>query len=289
MACLFFPLTEPAPVRARKSLAAKLVLGCWSAPQNLDRDYFSWLAEMNFTHTLYWRSPEIRPEQWRKDLDSASRSGITLIFDSWQPAALPQPWLDSVLATACSHPAFGGIYAPDEPGYRLPREKGDRIPSLPQFQAAFRKFEECGHGVVFLVDAFSGEDYWIKRFVPFSTAFGIDIYPFKTGIDWKKKTETATRRAVKLADGRAVWMVLQGHGRADWYRYATQRLNLELPAENDPRPSAAALEAMARTALDSGAQGLWWWSFEMYDWKEPDQRDFIQQFREVNRRIANYE
>jgi hypothetical protein len=271
----------------KKRAPGALVIGCWSAPQNLDREYFSWLAEMNFTHTLYWRSPEIRPEQWRKDLDSAANSGITLIFDSWQPAAIPEPWLHSVLSTACSAPAFGGVYAPDEPGYRYSRETKDRVPSPQRLQSAYQEIRQCGRGALFLVDAFSAEEYWVRRFVPFSGVFGLDVYPFKAGVDWAEKTRQATHRAVKLAGSRPVWMVLQGHGRADWYQYATHRLNLELPVETAPRPTPDVLEGMARAALNSGAQGIWWWSFELYDWKNPEHRKFILQFKDVNRRLKN--
>ena len=262
------------------------VLGCWSPPRNLDRDYFQFLNEMGFNHTLYWRSPKIAPQRWQQDLDRAQQKNIKLIFDSWQPDAIPEQWLDAVLETACQHPAFGGIYAPDEPGYRYPLEDQSRRPSLKRFQSAYEKVRRCGKGVLFHVDAAHGaEERWIRRFLPYCTAFGLDIYPYKKGIDWRERVRSATYEASRLAEGRPVWMVLQGHGRAGWYHFATQNIGLEMNREVDPRPPAAALLEMATTALDSGADGLWWWSFELYDWSNDEHRRFILQFSEVHRQL----
>ncbi|MGH9340640.1 MAG: hypothetical protein ACRD1R_13860 [Acidobacteriota bacterium] len=262
-----------------------LVVGCWSAPRNLDADYFSFLADLGFTHTLYWRSPEIKREQWRQDLGRAGQHGITLIFDSWQPEAIPEEWLNAVLETACDHPAFGGVYAPDEPGYRFPLEGKERKPSIERHQSAFEKLQKCGRGVLFHVDAASAERRWVERFLPYSTAFGLDIYPFKAGIDWAERVRRATLQAVELAGERPVWMVLQGHGRADWYHYATQNLGLDIPEETDDRPTPEVLLEMARLALSSGAGGIWWWSFELYDWENPDHREFILRFRKIHRQL----
>ncbi len=131
----------------------ELVLGCWSPPRNLDMDYFQFLEELGFSHTLYWRSPKIAPERWRRDLERAQQRNIKLIFDSWQPDAIPEEWLDAVLATACSGPAFGGVYAPDESGYRYPLEGEARRPSLERFRSAYEKLQQCEQGVLFHVDA----------------------------------------------------------------------------------------------------------------------------------------
>ena len=264
----------------------ELVLGCWSPPRNLDMDYFQFLEELGFSHTLYWRSPKIAPERWRRDLERAQQRNIKLIFDSWQPDAIPEEWLDAVLATACSGPAFGGVYAPDEPGYRYPLEGEARRPSLERFRSAHEKLQQCGQGVLFHVDAANvAEKRRIQKFLPYCTTFGLDIYPYKEGIDWRQRVQSATQQAVQLAEGRPVWMVLQGHGRADWYDYATRRLRLEMDPETDPRPPAAVLLEMATVALDSGADGLWWWSFELYDWSNPDHRRFILQFPEIHRQL----
>ena len=267
----------------------ELVLGCWSPPKNLDMDYFQFLDKLGFSHTLYWRSPKIAPERWQRDLEHAQQRNIKLIFDSWQPAAIPEEWLDAVLVAACSRPAFGGVYAPDEPGYRYRLEGESRRPSLERFQSAYEKVQQCGHGVLFQADAANvSEERWIRKFLPYCTAFGLDIYPYKEGIDWRQRVQSATKQAVQLAEGRPVWMVLQGHGRADWYHYATQHLRLEIDAETDPRPPAAVLLEMATIALDSGAGGLWWWSFELYDWSNSDHRRFILQFPEIHRQLRRH-
>ena len=265
----------------------QLVLGCYSAPRNLDHDYFQLLTELGFNHSLYWSSPRIDPEQWKSDLDRADKRNIHLIFNSGQPAAMPEEWLEAVLHTACSHPAFAGVYAPDEPGYRFPLESGERKPSLEGFRSAYRKMQQCGRGYIFHVDAAPSlvEERWVRQFLRYCTVFGLDIYAYKKGIDWRERTRRASRRAVELAAGRPVWMVLQGHGRADWYNYATQQLHLDIKAEDDPRPTTPVLLEMAEIALGAGADGLWWWSFELYDWKDPDHRQFILQFREVHRRL----
>ena len=265
----------------------QLVLGCYSAPRNLDYDYFQLLRELGFSHTLYWSSSKIRPEQWQRDLDRAHRLKIRLIFNSGHPASIPEQWLDAVLETACLHPAFAGVYAPDEPGYRFPREEASRRPSLEGFQSSYQKMQQCGRGDLFHVDAASSlaEERWIRRFLPYSTVFGLDIYPYKKGIDWRQRVRQAANRAVGLAGKRPVWMVLQGHGRADWYNYATHHLHLNIKVEDDPRPPATVLLEMAEIALEAGANGLWWWSFELYDWKDSDHRQFILQFREVHSQL----
>ncbi|MBI4456409.1 MAG: hypothetical protein HY644_10970 [Acidobacteria bacterium] len=263
----------------------RLVLGSWNAPRNLGADYFQLLADLKFTHTLYWRSPEINPIQWQRDLDRAQQFGIHLIFDSWQPSAIPSEWLDMVLKTACSHPAFAGVYAPDEPGYRFPLENPARKPHVEEFRAAYEKIRQCAQAVLFQVDASDAEEIWVRRFLPFSTVFGLDIYPYPSRTDWKERVRRATRQAATWADKRPVWMVLQGHGRADWYNYATHHLQLKIPEEKGERPPVEVLLEMAETALASGASGIWWWSFELYDWRDSKERQFILQFREVNRKL----
>ena len=74
----------------------QLVLGCYSAPRNLDHDYFQLLTELGFNHSLYWSSPRIDPEQWKSDLDRADKRNIHLIFNSGQPAAMPEEWLAAI-------------------------------------------------------------------------------------------------------------------------------------------------------------------------------------------------
>ena len=273
-------------VRVPEREQGPLVLGSWSAPRHLGEDYFELLQRLGFTHTLYWRSPKIDASQWRQDLDRAHRSGISLVFDSWQPAAIPEEWLQEVLLTACSHPAFAGVYAPDEPGYRFPLENEARRLSPERFERAFAAVQECSDAILFQVDASVAEESAIRRFLPFCSVFGLDIYPYKEGIDWRRYVASASRRARDLAAARPVWMVLQGHGRHDWYLYATRQLGMKLPLEEDPRPPLEALVEMAALARAQGADGLWWWSFELYDWREAEHRNFILQFREVHRRLA---
>ncbi len=264
-----------------------LVLGSWSAPRNLDFDYFRLLVDLGFTHTLYWKSPEINVEQWKRDLDRAHHLGLSLVFDSWQPAAVPQEWLQAVLQTACLHPAFSGVYAPDEPGYRFPLEEPLRRPSLKQFKWAYRKMKSCGRGVLLQVDAASAQEKWIRQFLPYCTAFGFDIYPYKRGVDWRERVQWATHQAALLADERPLWMVLQGHGRTDWYNYATKLLNWNIGMEDGPRPSVEVLWEMAEIARKEGADGIWWWSFELYDWKNPEHQSFILKFRNVHHRLRS--
>lgn len=274
--------------RPRDRRAQELVLGSWSPPRNLDVDYFQFLVDLGFNHTLYWRSPEIHTEQWRRDLDRAAQSGLKLVFDSWQPAAIPETWLEEVLKTACAHPAFGGVYAPDEPGYRFPFESAARKPSLERFQAASEKMRSCAGSVLFLVDGVPSselEEGWVGQFVPYCTVFGLDIYPYGPTAQWRQYVQRATREAARLAAGRPIWMVLQGHGRADWHDYASENLGMNVFPENGPRPPASALLDMASIALVAGADGIWWWSFELYDWQDLQHREFIHQFREVHRRL----
>ncbi len=274
----------------RQALGQKdqLVLGSWSAPRNLDIDYFQMLVDLRFTHTLYWRSPKINPEQWKIDLNRAQQLGLRLIFDSWQPAAVPKKWLDAVLKTACSHPAFGGIYAPDEPGYRYPFEGIFRQPSVEHFSSALKKLQACGRGDLFQVDAASADEKWIRLFLPYCTVFGLDIYPYKIGVDWQSKVKEATARGIQLAQERPLWMVLHGHGRGDWFDYATQILHMDIPLEKDPRPDTRTLLKMATIALESGAHGVWWWSFELYNWRDPEHRRFLLQFGDVHQELWNH-
>ena len=272
-------------VRSLGSEETPLVLGSWSAPRHLGKDYFELLHHLGFSHTLYWRSPEIDPSKWRQDLDRAHQLGISLVFDSWQPAAIPEAWLQEVLRTACSHPAFAGVYAPDEPGYRFPLENAERRPSPERFRRAYAAVEECSGATLFQVDASVAEESAIRRFLPFCSVFGLDIYPYKKGTDWRGYVTRASRRARDLAGERPLWMVLQGHGRHDWYLYATRQLGMQLPLEDDPRPPLEALVEMGALALAHGANGLWWWSFELYDWRNPEHRRFILQFREVHQRL----
>ncbi|MBI4446812.1 MAG: hypothetical protein HY645_13005 [Acidobacteria bacterium] len=267
---------------------AEFVIGSWSAPRNLDQDYFDFLVSLGFNHTLYWRSPEVNPTKWKKDLDRAAAQNLKLVFDSWQPAAVPEKWLLAVLETACSHPAFAGVYLPDEPGYRYPLEDFSRRPSPERFSWAKDQFNRCGKGVLFHVDSITAREEWIRLFLPFSTAFGIDVYPFKRGLDWKGRVRTASEKAVLLAEEKPVWMVLQGHGRGDWYQYAVEQLNLTLPSEDDERPDAAVLLEMAKIAHGTGVQGVWWWSFELYDWAKAEHRAFILQFKQVNEELKKY-
>ncbi len=259
-----------------------LVIGCWSPPRNLDVDYFKFLKQMGFTHTLYWRSPRIDTGQWRADLKRAAEARISLVFDSWQPDAVPDKWLEEVLATACGEPAFAGVYAPDEPGYRHPFEPDSRRPDIEAFAHTFDQLRKCDAKLL-LVDSTFAEEQDVRLFLPYASVFGMDIYPYKIGIDWETRIREATRKAVRLAEGRPVWMVLQGHGRADWYKYATSVLHLQIEQEEDPRPSSRVLLRMARAALEEGASGIWWWSFELYDWQNQDHREFIRRFAEVNR------
>lgn len=268
-----------------KSGRERLVLGSWSPPENLDRDYFYLLAELGFTHTLYWRSPEIDPKRWKEDLDRAREVGLRLVFDSWQPDRIPETWLQRVLETACGHPAFAGVYAPDEPGYRYPLEKEGRRPQPEAFRWSLQKVQECGQGELFQVDAAAAESRPVEMFLPFCTVFGLDVYPYRQGVDWRTQVRGATRQAVRWAEDRPVWMVLQGHGRADWYSYARERLQLVLPEEVGPRPPLEALIEMARIALEEGADGIWWWSFELYDWNDPSHREFILGFRKVHQAL----
>ncbi len=289
--CLAPSQKEPgAPVEKHPYAGRWPVFGSWSAPRNLDIEYFQLLVDLGFTHTLYWRSPKLDREQWGKDLDRAAELGIRLVFDSWQPAAIPEDWLDAVLETACTHPAFAGAYAPDEPGYRFPLEGPTRKPSVKRFQSAYDRLKECGNEGIFHVDAAAAETRWVRQFLPFSSVFGLDIYPYKTGVDWKRYVERATSKALKLAGSRPVWMVLQGHGRRDWYQYATNNLGLKIPPESDPRPPKEVLLEMAWTALTGGAKGVWWWSFELYDWQNSEHRRFILQFADIHaelkRRLA---
>ncbi len=273
------------PARRRPSVDHRPVFGSWSAPRNLDVEYFQFLVDLGFTHTLYWRSPRLKPEQWRKDLDRAAELGVRLVFDSWQPAAIPEDWLDAVLETACTHPAFAGVYAPDEPGYRFPLEGPTRQPSVERFQSAYNRLKECGIEGIFHVDAASAETRWVRQFLPFASVFGLDIYPYKEGVDWKRYVERATSKATRLAGNRPVWMVLQGHGRRDWYEYATETLRQKIPLEADPRPTKEALLEMAWTALTGGAEGVWWWSFELYDWQDSEHRRFILQFTDIHKEV----
>ena len=273
------------PARRRPSVDHRPVFGSWSAPRNLDVEYFQFLVDLGFTHTLYWRSPRLKPEQWRKDLDRAAELGVRLVFDSWQPAAIPEDWLDAVLETGCTHPAFAGVYAPDEPGYRFPLEGPTRQPSVERFQSAYNRLKECGSEGIFHVDAASAETRWVRQFLPFASVFGLDIYPYKEGVDWKRYVERATSKATRLAGNRPVWMVLQGHGRRDWYEYATENLRQKIPLEADPRPTKEVLLEMAWTALTGGAEGVWWWSFELYDWQDSEHRRFILQFTDIHKEI----
>ncbi len=283
--CLAPSQKDPEAPGREGSADRRPVFGSWSAPRNLDIEYFQFLVDLGFTHTLYWRSPKLNPEQWRKDLDRAAELGVRLVFDSWQPDAIPEDWLDAVLEAGCSHPSFAGAYAPDEPGYRFPLEGPTRQPSVKRFQSAYNRLKVCGSEGIFHVDATSAETRWIRQFLPFSSVFGLDIYPYKKGVDWKRYVERATSKALKLAGSRPVWMVLQGHGRRDWYQYATKHLHLEIPVESDPRPPKEVLLEMASTALTGGAEGIWWWSFELYDWKDSDHRRFILQFAEIHREL----
>jgi hypothetical protein len=264
------------------------VIGCWSAPRRLDVPYFGWLKEQGFTHTLYWRSQEIARQKWASDLKEAEKQGIKLIFDSWQPAAAPGEWVRAVLETASQSPAFAGIYAPDEPGYRFPLEGPARKPSESAFAETFKKVSASAHDV-FCCDSVFASEQNISRFLPFCSTFGMDVYPFKTEaggrVTWTTPVEAATRTALELSQGKPVWMVLQGHGRKDWYAYATDDLKLQIPPENGKRPSQAILLDMATAAQKAGANGVWWWSFELYDWQKPADRAFVESFREVNLRL----
>jgi len=266
----------------------EFVIGCWSAPRCLDVSYFEWLKDHGFTHALYWRSQQIAREQWAADLQEAEKQGVKLVFDSWQPAAAPSEWVKAVLETAGQSPAFAGIYAPDEPGYRFPLEGPERKPSESSFSETFAKVAASGR-VVFCCDAMAAAEDNIKRFLPFCSVFGMDVYPFKTEADertaWTDPVERATRRAVRLAQGKPVWMVLQGHGRKDWYAHATEQLKLNIPAETGDRPSPAVRLDMAMGAKKAGANGVWWWSFELYDWQKPEDRAFVESFKEVNVRL----
>jgi hypothetical protein len=142
--------------------------------------------------------------------------------------------------------------------------------------------------VFFQVDAAAAPEESVSRFLPFSTAFGLDIYPYKAGIDWRERIRKATHTAARLAGRqRSLWMVLQGHGRADWYEYATGELGLTLPVETDPRPSPSVLVEMGKIAIENGADGIWWWSFELYDWRNSEHRRFIRAFRGVNQNLAS--
>lgn len=266
-----------------------LVIGSWSPPANLKTPtYFELLRELGFSHTLYWRSPLIDQSRWKDDLDLAKALGINLIFDSWQPDKVPQNWLGAIMETACDHPAFAGVYLPDEPGYRYPLESHSRKPSAQNFKQTLSRLRDCGRGDLFLVDAAAAETQWINMFLPYATTFGIDIYPYKNGIDWKERVRLATLEGRHLAGLRPLWMVLQGHGRGDWFSYATHKLHLVLPPENDPRPSPNILLQMAQTAIVSGADGIWWWSFELYDWNHPEHREFIRSFGKINRFLAGF-
>ncbi|MGH9338869.1 MAG: hypothetical protein ACRD1R_04600 [Acidobacteriota bacterium] len=102
---------------------------------------------------------------------------------------------------------------------------------------------------------------------------------------WKATVGRITRQAVEWAGDRPVWMVLQGHGRRDWYEYGTTHIGYQMPEEFGARPSAEILQTMANEALGSGADGIWWWSFEIYDWADPSHQAFIRQFGQVNRAI----
>ncbi len=263
------------------------VTGCWSAPRNLDVPYLQWLKDHGFTHTLYWRSPAIDVDRWAEDLAVAERLRIKLIFDSWQPAAAPDVWVDAVLTAAGSSPSFAGIYAPDEPGYRWPLEGKNRKPSEAAFASTFTKVSARGRSI-FCCDAVSAAEEHVARFLPFCSVFGMDVYPFRNRLQpggrasWTGRVEKATRAAIRLAEGKQVWMVLQGHGRQDWYRYATENLRLQIPPETGERPSPEILLDMARAARETGASGVWWWSFELYDWQQPEHRAFIESFKETN-------
>ncbi len=285
LCCLASAIVAQAPLASGQT---EFVVGCWSAPRHLDVPYFDWLKESGFTHTLYWRSRQIAPEQWASDLREAEKHGVKLIFDSWQPAAAPAEWVQAVLETAGQSPAFAGIYAPDEPGYRFPLEGPERKPSEASFSETFAKVAGTGR-VVFCCDAMAAAEPNIKRFLPFCSVFGIDVYPFKSEAGgrkaWTRPVEKATRKAVQLAQGKPVWMVLQGHGRKDWYGYATEQLKLQIPVETGDRPSPAVLLDMAMAAKKAGADGVWWWSFELYDWQKPEDRAFVQSFKEVNVRL----
>ena len=284
--CLAPSQEDPeAPGRKGPSADRRPVFGSWSAPRNLDVEYFQFLVDLGFTHTLYWRSPRLDAEQWRLDLDRAAELGVRLVFDSWQPAAIPEDWLGAVLETGCTHAAFAGAYAPDEPGYRFPLEGPTRRPSVERFQSAYNRLKECGSEGIFHVDAASAETRWVRQFLPFSSVFGLDIYPYKEGVDWKRYVERATSKAQRLAGNRPVWMVLQGHGRRDWYEYATKNLRQKIPLESDPRPPKEVLLEMAWIAFTGGAQGVWWWSFELYDWQDSAHRRFILQFADIHKEL----
>ncbi len=286
LAWLIFPLVQPAAQPA--SDKPSFVVGCWSAPRHLDVPFFAWLKEHGFTHTLYWRSQEIAREQWASDLREAEKQGVKLVFDSWQPTAAPSEWVRAVLETAGQSPSFAGIYAPDEPGYRFPFEGPERKPSESSFSEAFANVSVSAHDV-FCCDAVAASEENIRRFLPFCSVFGMDVYPFKTEADgrvtWTEPVEKATLKAMRLAEGKPVWMVLQGHGRKDWYAYATEHLKLEIPAETGERPSQAVLLDMAVAARKAGANGVWWWSFELYDWQDSEDRAFVESFKEVNVRL----
>ncbi|MFB3902537.1 MAG: hypothetical protein ACE15E_03730 [Acidobacteriota bacterium] len=286
--CVVSSLFAPSKLPAQSSGEQEFVIGCWSAPRGLDVPFFAWLKENGFTHALYWRSQQIAREQWAADLREAERHNIKLVFDSWQPAAAPGEWVRAVLETAASSPSFAGIYAPDEPGYRFPLEGSGRRPSESSFAEAFAQVSGPARDV-FCCDAVFASDQNVRRFLPFCSVFGLDIYPFRSEKrgrrSWTEPVEAATRKALQLAEKRPVWMVLQGHGRKDWYAYATERLKLQIPLETGDRPSQAVLIDMGLSARKAGALGVWWWSFELYDWQIPDHREFIASFRHVNLRV----
>jgi|GEM_PF-7133023 len=286
-AWLVAAVMSPSDTRAASDSQCRFVTGCWSAPRNLDVPYMQWLKDHGFTHALYWRSPAIDAGRWAADLAAAEQLGIRLVFDSWQPAAAPDAWVDAVLEAAGSSPAFAGIYAPDEPGYRWPLEGQNRKPSEAAFASTFTKVSARGR-TVFCCDAVSAAEKHVARFLPFCSVFGMDVYPYRHPLQpggrasWTGRVEQATRAAIRLAEGKQVWMVLQGHGRQDWYRYATDHLGLQIPPETGERPSPEILLDMARAARETGASGVWWWSFELYDWQQPDHRAFVESFKETN-------
>ncbi|RPJ56009.1 MAG: hypothetical protein EHM23_24695 [Acidobacteria bacterium] len=290
MVCCLAPFVLEAPTSSQSPGRHEFVVGCWSAPRHLDLPYFAWLKDHGFTHTLYWRSQQTAPEQWAADLQEAEKQGVKLVFDSWQPAAAPSEWVRAVLQTASRSPAFAGIYAPDEPGYRFPLERPERKPSESSFAETFKSVNASGRDV-FCCDAVTASEENIRRFLPFCSVLGMDVYPFRTEeggrVAWTEPVGKATRTARRLAEGKPVWMVLQGHGRADWYAYATEYLKLDIPAETGERPSQAILLDMALAAQKAGTNGVWWWSFELYDWRNPEHRAFIESFKTVNRALRS--
>ncbi|MCS7024489.1 MAG: hypothetical protein NZV14_06785 [Bryobacteraceae bacterium] len=210
----------------------------------------------------------------RADLDRLARLGL----DGWIPLPLTasSDQVRKKVAELADHPAlavwegpdemiwnftaFSGLYPKvhSEPGewqrqtpnaLAYARAQGSRV--LAAFRDSVRQLRQLDphNRPLWLNEAAESDVKYIREILPELQVLGADLYPIRSTGSEPAAVGDVTRRYVKIAKGRPVWMVLQGFS---WHVFPERK-------RSELYPSFLETRFMAWDAIVNGARGVLYW------------------------------